>query len=48
MPDDIRVDLPNDYLMAELGRLKGLLYRKRTQARLEQDVPKSVRRKRRR
>ena len=34
MPCDIAVDSISDYQMAELNRLKGWLYQKRTQARL--------------
>jgi len=35
MPLDIAVDSITDYQMAELNRLKGWLYKKRTQARLD-------------
>ena len=37
MPSDIAVDSISNYQMAELNRLKGWLYQKRTQARLDRE-----------
>jgi len=37
MPSDIAIDSISGYQMAELNRLKGWLYQKRTQARLERE-----------
>jgi len=37
VPEDIKVELLNDYQMAELNRLKSWLYRKRTQVRQERE-----------
>jgi len=37
MPGDIAVDSISDYQMEELNRLKGWLYRKRTEIRLDRD-----------
>ena len=37
MPTDIAVESISDYQMGELNRLKGWLYRKRTQARIDRE-----------
>ena len=44
MPDDIRVDSLNNQQMADLNRLKGWLYQRRTAAR--QELERAVRRQR--